>query len=157
MNRYFSVIIFVMALLWSADAAAQRYYVYAVRGDVSLVSGRTKTPLKTGQQLEEAQTVNIASGGLLMLLDKEAHKLHTVNRADKGTVKNLLAGDKVGVKDLTARYFRYLWNQMNSKSRLTADSEYMQRTTSAYRGLDSLCVETDTLTVVPADSIGGSR
>lgn len=135
-----------MTLLLAAfavETAAQEYDVYSVRGEVKLIAGRAKQPVKLRDKITDTHIVSIPQSGMIMLLDKEGKKLYTINKPCTGKVKALLTGDKVSVKTLSNQYLKYLLAQLRGKGSIMTETAYMQRTASAYRDADSLLIATD--------------
>lgn len=125
------------------DSAAQDYDVYSVRGEVKLIRGRSKSPIKLRDKITDEQIVSIPQSGMIMLLDKTGKKLYTINRPCTGKVKTLLTEDKASVKNLSNQYLKYLLAQLKGKGSIMTETAYMQRTASAYRDADSLLIATD--------------
>lgn len=125
------------------DGAAQDYDVYSVRGEVKLIRGRSKSPIKLRDKITDEQIVSVPQSGMIMLLDKTGKKLYTINQPCTGKLKSLLAEDKASVKNLSNQYLKYLLAQLKGKGSIMTETAYMQRTASAYRDADSLLIATD--------------
>lgn len=125
-----------------------------MRGNVKLINGRTKVPVKLRQDIDVKQIISIPEQGMLMLLNQQERKLYTINHAVTGSVRSLLENERTGVKALSNQYLKYLLAQMRGRGSIITETVCMQRTASAYRDADSLLMVVDSLeTVERNDSV----
>lgn len=83
------------------------------------------------------------------MLDKSNSKLYTINKPYNGKVAALVADNsRCSVKALSKQYLRYLVNQMAGKGVIETRTCYMDRTASAYRGMENDSTTTDSTIVV---------
>lgn len=147
MKHLLSLLLLLFATTFTAQA--QQYDVFSVRGNVCLVKGKTTMPLKLRQTVVGGTHLIVPSTGKLILLDKSNSKLYTINKPYNGKVAALVADNsRCSVKALSKQYLRYLVNQMAGKGVIETRTCYMDRTASAYRGMENDSTTTDSTIVV---------
>ncbi|MBQ6209095.1 MAG: hypothetical protein IJK42_04920 [Prevotella sp.] len=114
--RKMMVLLLIVAMAWCHETMAQKYVVFALKGNVELVTGQGRRPLKVNDALMPQSVVNIPYRGVVELIDETAGKQYTLQSVGRGTVSELLKDKNNTVLTLSQKYLSYVKAQLGGKS-----------------------------------------
>ena len=110
-------LLMAVALAWCQKTMAQNFVVFALRGNVELVTGQGKRSLKVNDVLSPQSAIIVPYRGVVELIDEAAGKQYTIQTVGRGTLGELMKDKNNTVLNLSQKYLSYVKAQMGGKSR----------------------------------------
>ena len=115
----------------AAQQARDTYIVYSVAGNVKSAGH----PVQARQKLRSSETVTIGKESQLSLLSEDAKLLYSLSHAGTWTVKKYISDMQPSALRLSAKYLRYIKEQLFSNADNTGSNRKLGKvTTTGYRG-----------------------
>lgn len=130
----------IMVCFCSLTLKAQSYMVVRVVGSVSKVTGNTKQPVKSHQQLQASDVVNIGAYSMLELLDEKGMKKICIKVPGQNNLRSMMTTKNNSVIEISKQYIDYIKSKASNQRQI----EMSDPATITMRGArdDSTYVET---------------
>ncbi|MEO6611168.1 MAG: hypothetical protein ABIT05_03515 [Chitinophagaceae bacterium] len=89
--------------------------VYAVKGTVTAIYNNQESPIKIGKVLRSGTTIHLRQGARMTMVCKEGKPL-AVDKEGIFPVSRWKDSCRSGGNSMTSNYFKYIWNEMYSRS-----------------------------------------
>lgn len=110
-------LLFVLLCLCSFTAlSAQRYIVYTMVGNPSVITKQGQRALKLRDQLTLSSVINIPYDAKVELFDEANHKQYILKAPGRSSVSEMLKDNRNTIVNLTDRYFRYIVSQVRGNN-----------------------------------------
>jgi len=146
MKKSISILFAVLLSALTCSVTAQTYLVSELKGEVKLIHGKQKEPVKKRQCLSGTHVLHVPASAKVVLLDSLNRKQYTIDRMCTGSVRQLIETGHASVKNLSVQYLKFLLARVRRENSSAEDSSYMQTSAHAYR-------EGDSILVPPCDSV----
>ena len=116
MMKYLFVII--MICICPITINAQRYMVVKVAGSVFKVTGDSKQPIQSHQQLQASDVVNIGAYSMLELLDEKGKKTIRIKTPGQDILKKMMTIRTNSVVEISKQYIDYIKSKASNQRQI---------------------------------------
>ncbi len=130
----------LLLLLPGCHSFAQRYVVYRMDNNVSIVTKRGMRHLHTREKLVPKNVIMIPYNTTLELFDQENKKKYIIKTPGKGTVDDFIKDNRNERVSLSVRLFRFMVSWMTGETEVRGEGNSDPGTITREEGKDSTVI-----------------
>jgi len=113
-----SLFVIIMICLCPITINAQKYMVVRVAGSVFKVTGDSKQPIQTHQQLQASDVVNIGTYSMLELLDEKGKRTIRIKSPGQNNLKNMISTKSNSIVEISKQYIDYIKSKASNQRQI---------------------------------------
>ena len=107
-------LLFLLSCIAAISQRSNELLVYSVKGTVTVIENKKESPLKIGKILKPASVIKTQQGARITMICEQGQLLN-LNKKGSFPVQHWKDSCSMVQSNLTADYFRYIWQEMVGK------------------------------------------
>lgn len=131
-----------LLLAWNISAQVNKFVVYSMKGNVSIVENNTESKAMIGTMIGSPATIKIAAGSFATIICNEKN-MFTLSKSGNYNTANLADSCKGTNSSVSANYMKYIWNEL-TKSKGSPEKNrkaYMANVGAVSRSINNVWID----------------